>query len=335
MSTLSRPFIRLVFTACVGLSATAHSAEQTQPPSPQQQALVDALSGQFSNFYALTEYPNTVGDFPPLLYTGESITLPTGQQAVLVSQYHFDVSGSQAVQGQTPLRKQLYAFVTPAEETAAVHVSYPVPNQVSAEALRQAEVFSQLQRLPGCETYWTAATNETGNHYFEGYRNPKRCYFLNTDNQSQVHVESIHYVTATEQKITENLLSNDGEPLDNMELAGTLVLHPIRFFNVEAAYLPEGAEAEQAEAWVHIEPVGTVHDHGQRLNLHTQHSQQLIPYQIRVLRQPNTPQQVRVSLYSLGEHTALEEIDVNLHEAPRPFTLGPLRLTLTLAGSEH
>lgn len=319
----------------LAVTAAEPNAEEQTERYPQQEALIDALSGQFSNFYALTEYPNTVGDYPPLVYTGTPLTLPNGHHGVLVSQYHFDVSGSAQAVSNNPVRQQLYAFINPGEAADAVHVTYPVPTDLTAAQLSQADTFSQLQRLPGCETYWTAPAETNETQHFEGYKNPKRCYFMNPEQQSQVHVESIHYVTAQEQKLTENLLNAKGEPLADMALAGTLVLHPIRFFQVQAAYLPEGANEENNDAWVHIEPASNVHDHGQRINLLTQNSQQLIPYQIRVLRHQSTPQQVRVSLYSLGEHTALEEVDISIEEANGTFKLGPLRLSLTLAASER
>src|SRR5690554_5484470 len=241
-----------LFSLPLALSAAEPQADATANINSQQQALIQALSGQFSNFYALTEYPNTVGDYPPLLYTGTPLTLPNGKQAVLVSQYHFDIAGKSRPFNKTPARQQLYAFTAPSDAADAAHITYPVPTQLTADDLTSPATFATLARLPGCETYWNAATQATDEMHFEGYRAPKRCYFMNTESQSQVHVESIHYVTPEEQKLTESLLDEAGEPLANMELAGTLVLHPIRFFTLHGAYLLEGANQENETAWVHI-----------------------------------------------------------------------------------
>lgn len=292
-----------------------------------QSRLLTALSGEFSNFYALTEHPTTVGDFSPIIQQADIVTLANGEQAILIEQRFLETRAARS-QVQLNNRRQLYTFVTPRKSEELVQITYPVPANITAQFLSEPEALQQLKRLPGCEIHWQHEQLNNGESSFEGYRNPKRCFFIDSSDNSPIHMESILHVANHEIKMTDNLLDANGEPLSEMELAGTLILNPIRFFDMTVSFLPEGANKDNDEAWINIQPEGLIHDHGQRINLRTQKEQQTIPYQIKLVREEGTTNKLQVRIYSLGSETPLEELTVELENGVGVLNADPLRVEL-------
>lgn len=292
-----------------------------------QQRLITRLTGEYSNFYALTEHPTTVGDFPPIIQEGETITLANGEQALLVKQGFLSMRASDAA--DLYYRRTLYVFVTPRHSDELVQVSYPLSASVSKQSLTEPDALALLPRLPGCEIYWQYEPMVNGQDGFNGYRSPDRCFFVDEKN-TPVHLETILRVTTSELQMTENLLDGDGEPLLETELGGTMTLNPIRFFDMTVSFLPDGADKEDADAWISVQPDGLIHDHGQRINLRTQKEQQILPYQIKLVRADNSDNLLQVRIYSLGVETPLENLMLKLENGTGVLHADPLRVEIQI-----
>ncbi len=315
----------------VSLVAVPAVMANTMPAAPTkaelQQRLLLALTGEYSNFYALTEQPTTVGDFPPIIQHAESVSLASGEQALLVKQGFLSSRASNV--SNSYYRRTLYVFVTPRNSNELVQVSYPLSPSVSKQALTEPDALSQLPRLPGCEIFWQYEPMANGHDSFNGYRSPDRCFFVDEKN-TPVHLETIVHVTNNELQMTENLLDSSGEPLVETELGGTITLNPIRFFDMTVSFLPDGANKENAEAWISVQPDGLIHDHGQHINLRTQKEQQVLPYQIKLVRAEGNESLLQVRIYSLGLDTPLEDLTVELNDGVGVLHIDPLRVEIEL-----
>lgn len=330
-----------------------HSASDPKHTDPQydpKHELLELLQGSYSNFYALTEHPTTVGDFPPLLQQAEIITLAQGEPALLVSQGFLMAGSSTTFTPEESVRRYLYVFVTPRHSSDLVQVMYPLTADITAEFLAKPDALNHLTRLPGCEIRWQHEVLANGEHGFSGYRQPQRCFFMATETNTPVHLETILQVGANEQQVTDNFLDQNGEPLAEMEPGGTLILNPIRFFEMTVSFLPEGANKDDVNAWISIQPDGLIHDQGQRVNLRMKDSQQMLPYQIKLLRaeeqafsgEPdaavakglkalaNKANKLQVWIYSLGSEEWLQELSVELEQGRGVLYADPLRVELQL-----
>ncbi len=328
--TTTRASLLLCLSLILGSEPTLGSEPQFNRVELQQR-LLNALSGEFSNFYALTEHPTTVGDFPPVLQRADIITLANGEQALLVEQGFLAMRAAHAstkdVGVVNSYRRQLYAFVTPRNSNQLVHVSYPLPDSIGVTQLAAPNALESLKRLPGCEVHWHYERLVDGSDSFEGYRSPERCFFID-DNNTPVHMETILHVANYGIQMTDNVLDASGEPLLETELGGTMLLNPIRFFNMTVSFLPDGADKNNADAWISIQPDGLIHDHGQRINLLTKKEQQILPYQIQLLREEDTNDRLQVRIYSLGSEMPLEQLSLELENGVGVLQVDPLRVEI-------
>lgn len=315
----------------LNVAALPVAMADTMPAAPTQaelqQRLLLALSGEYSNFHALTEQPTTVGDFPPIIQHGEPIILANGEQALLVKQGFLSSRASDA--SNSYYRRTLYVFVTPRNSNEIVQISYPLSASVSKQALTEPDALAELPRLPGCEIFWQYEPMANGHDSFNGYRSPDRCFFVD-EKEIPVHLETIVHVTNNELQMTESLLDSNGEPLLEAEIGGTITLNPIRFFDMTVSFLPDGANKDDPAAWISVQPDGLIHDHGQRINLRTQKEQQILPYQIKIVRADSNQNLLQVRIYSLGLDTPLEDLTVELHNGVGVLHIDPLRVEIEL-----
>lgn len=292
-----------------------------------QQKLINAFVGEYSNFFALTEHPTTVGDFPPIIQRIETVVLADGQVGLLVNQGFLSSRSSHLASAH--YRRTLYLFTTSRNSNALVQISYPLDQHVTKESLTEVGALTQLERLPGCEIQWQYEQTVAGEQSFNGYRDPERCFFI--DEQGlPIHLETILYVGKNELQMTENLLNEEGEPLPEADLVGTMSLTPIRFFEMTVSFLPDGSDEGDESAWISIQPDGLIHDHGQRINLLTKNEQQALPYQIQLVRGAQDENQMQVRIYSLGAETPLQELTVDLIDGVGVLNADPLRVEIQI-----
>ncbi|CUS49571.1 MAG: CpeT/CpcT family (DUF1001) [Idiomarinaceae bacterium HL-53] len=292
-------------------SATAQDAEPSDDPRIEQQnVLVELLAEDYSNFHPLFFHPEDVGNFPPVVQRGYRTTTTSGAPAVIVEQAFLD-------QELTPYRRQLLTFSLPSRSEGIVQVTYPLEVE---QPLPMGPInLSAYERLQGCEVRWKALENG-----FEGYRSPRRCYFLNEAGQ-QVHLESNLRIQADSLEMVDTVLNAEGEPLED-EAPAALVLEPIRFLQLEARFLPSGEDSENKDAWLPVTVDRPMHDHGQRVNLSL--GEQRLPYQLHVVLVPEAPEQLQVTIYSAGDEVPVEQWNLSLEAGAWSQTEAPLQFIL-------
>lgn len=260
----------------------------------QKQQLMGLLVGTFSNFYPSTRDPDAVANFPPVVQRGQPLQLESGEQVLLMEQRFLHES--------TYFRRQIYRFVVQSrrfsDEQTLLHYTYDVPVD-TAISKEQPIQLSEFQRLPGCEVRWVVV-----DHGYEGYRDADRCYFVDEDGAS-VYFESQLRVELDRLQVIETLYDQRREPIE--ALGGAMVSEPIRFFDMSVKFLPAGANSDNDEDWITVVGDRRVHDHGQRINLRTAKEQQLLPYQIHVVKHYKKPDQLMVRVYALGDDQPMHQ----------------------------
>lgn len=318
----------------------AEKSEQTQSEKLLAQVFA-GWEGEFSNFSALTEHPESMGHFAPIFMRGKQVELTQGEQGLLIEQaflmdYIEAASTGQKSQDQqlaeVSYRRWLYRFVA-SKQVELAAIVYPLPAEVLPQDLTNEAVLKSLKRLPGCEFIWQYDLLKKEQPGLVGYRDPMRCYFINSEDKSRVGLASwvgfnpedperkISLIESIPYGLPEAAEEDLGIPMESH-----VVFEPIHFYDLTMAYLPEGESAEDEKAWAEIQPESFIHDQGQQINLKTAAEQRILPYQIKLERVGT--ERVKVSIYSLGEETPMRQLEVELTQGRGVFESLPLRVEL-------
>lgn len=279
------------------------------PRIAQREALISMFTRNYSNFHPLFNNPEAVGNYPPIVQRGFERQLTSGEKVVILEQSFLDNS-------RRVYRKQLVRFTLPQRSDGILQITYPLP--VEELLLSRPIQLAQYERLPGCEIRWSKEGA------FEGFRSHERCYFLD-ENEQKVHLESHFLIDDTQFELLDTEVNEDGEPVSD-EAPAPLTLEPIRFLQLDASFLPAGADASDSEVWISVQTASELHDHGQRTNLLL--DERSSSFQLRVAFVPEDPSTLNVTLFSAGDELPLEQWTIQKegyawtqHEPPLRFTL--------------
>ncbi|TRW49312.1 hypothetical protein FM042_00085 [Aliidiomarina halalkaliphila] len=305
-------FLLLGLLSCTILSVSAQAvtaSEQSKSPLTQLKA---HLVGDFSNLRHMMTTGEGVGQPPVLMqitpadWDGEPVLI--ARQALIESL-------------DEPYRVHIYRFRESRRNSQLIQDIYVVPEAAHNE--RDASMLRHAELLQGCSIRWQAEDDQ-----FVGVRDGRRCAFLD-EHGRQIAVSSQLLLTEEQLIVEDRAVAMGGDIIVGSPLGDVSVYERIRFFSADIAFLPSGAQASDADAWLGVAPHRPLHDHDVRIPLTASADGMFIGHDIQVLGFATDENRLQVRLYRLSDVNPHQDVTMEFDGATWHAETERFRIRLT------